>query len=333
MYHGFVSAFANITTDFSHHFFIEGGALAVENAIKAAFDYKAQKLNYSEDDDRTNGLDIVHLKEAFHGRSGYTLSLTNTGNMKTKWFPKFNWTRIENPKTLNENFLDCEQKSLSQIEEAVNKRDVAAILLETIQGEGGDNHFRTEYFAAIRELATKNDVILILDEVQTGMGMTGKMWAYEHYGIIPDMICFGKKSQVCGFCATDKINEVKNNVFKQSWRINSTWGGNLMDMLRARHIIEIIQEDKLVDNAHLVGEYFFNMLQGVDEIFNIRHKGLMIAFDFETSQRRDEVIDNLRGHMMALKCGEKAIRLRPHLTFSKQDAETAIEFIKTAIKI
>lgn len=337
----FVEKFASIATDFSHFFFIEGGALAVENSIKAAFDWKVRKLGYSENNapnDLVDNLDVIHLEQSFHGRSGYTLSLTNTIPNKVALFPKFQWTRIKNPKIkfpmveseIANNRTD-EEFSLIQAEEALKNKCVAAIILETIQSEGGDNHFSPSYFAELRMLADKYEAMLILDEVQTGVGLTGKMWGYEHFGIIPDMISFGKKTQVCGFASTNRINSSTKNVFNVSSRISSTWGGNIVDMARFSKIIDIIKEDNLLQNTVNVGDYFLQELQKLPTISNIRGKGLMLAFDLEDKQKRDEVLQKLLQHMLILPCGQRSIRVRPSLIFSKEYVDEAISYIKKAI--
>ena len=209
--------------------------------------------------------------------------------------------------------------------------EVAAIIIEPIQGEGGDNHFPKEFFTNLRRIANERDCLLIFDEVQTGMGLTGKMWAYEHFGVIPDMMCFGKKTQVCGFCSTDRIDEVKDNVFNTSGRINSTWGGNIVDMVRSRHIIDAIEKYNLIDNARNVGQRLISNLRGLPVISNVRGRGLMIAFDLSEEYVRDLVMSILSKDMLALKCGSKSIRLRPPLTFSNQDADNAAHFISRAV--
>ena len=312
-YASFVEKFSGITPDFSHYFFIDGGALAVENALKAAFDWKAKKLGLTSDED-INTLDVFHLGNAIHGRTGYTLSLTNTTPEKTALFPKFQWNRIW---------------SIEDAEELMHDR-VAAMVVEPIQGEGGDNHFVPELFPLMRKWADDNDAILIFDEVQTGVGLTGKMWCYEHFGIVPDMMCFGKKTQVCGFCSTDRIDEVEHNVFNDSGRINSTWGGNIVDMVRFSHIMDAIEEEKLIDNAHEVGSHLENALNNLDVISNVRGMGLMIAFDLDTPDLRDRMVSLLQEDMIVLKSGTHSIRLRPALTFSKQDADSAVTFISRA---
>ena len=315
-YADFVEKFSEITPDFKHYFFIEGGALGVENALKAAFDWKAKKLKYTHTVD-INNLDVFHLKNAFHGRTGYTLSLTNTTPEKTALFPKFRWTTVE--------------PDWEDIERRVHE-EVAAIIVEPIQGEGGDNHFPLEFFTNLRRIADERDCLLIFDEVQTGLGLTGKMWAYEHFDIVPDMMCFGKKTQVCGFCSTERIDEVKDNVFNTSGRINSTWGGNIVDMVRFRYIVDAIQNNKLVDNAYHVGSHLLWCLRTIRGLDNVRGRGLMIAFDLPSSELRDRTMEILQENMLALKCGSRSIRLRPPLTFSNEDADVACRYIRGAIK-
>jgi len=209
--------------------------------------------------------------------------------------------------------------------------EVAAIIVEPIQGEGGDKHFDPQIFHELRALADTYDSMLIFDEVQTGLGATGKMWAYEHVGIVPDMMCFGKKTQVCGFCATDRINEVKENVFSTSGRINSTWGGNIVDMVRSMYIIEIIQQEGLIEQARRTGDLFISALEGIKGITNVRGKGLMIAFDLATTSERDKLKSILQEEMLVLTCGTKSIRLRPALTFETDEVYVACQIIEDAI--
>lgn len=331
-YAQFVNDFADIAKDFNNFFFIDGGTLAVENALKASFDWKAQKLGINTDDD-IGFLDVIHLQEAFHGRSGYTLSLTNTDPTKTKWFPKFKWTRVVNPKIHGDRPVEeLEKESLNQIRMAVMKNYVAAIIVETIQGEGGDNHFRPEYLKELRKIANECEAMLIFDEVQCGMGLTGKMWAYQYFDVVPDMICFGKKTQVCGFASTNRIHDVETNVFKTSSRINSTWGGNIVDAVRFSIYKTIIEAENLVNNAATIGNYFLEKLKSVEGIANVRGRGLMVAFDLENKEKRDNVLHCLCNDMLALKCGNKSIRLRPHLDFKKEEADIASGFIQKAVK-
>ena len=330
-----------------YFFFVEGGALAVENALKTAFDWKVRKNN-SNGEKKEVGTKIMHLKEAFHGRSGYTLSLTNTHDpRKTMYFPKFDWPRVTNPKLkfpLTEKSIqeveELEKKSLAEMEQNFEKygNDIAAFIMEPIQGEGGDNHFRKEYFDAVSKLVRQNEALLIMDEVQSGMGMTGKWWAHQHFDVKPDIMAFGKKSQVCGIMVGSKIDEVKDNVFKTSSRINSTWGGNLADMIRAKRYIEIIKDESLVQNADKVGKIMVDELTGLAEEFpdmmsNARGRGLMDAFDLKSEKFRDEFYDRMFSKgILTLKAGALTIRLRPPLIASEEDVKEFSGKVREVLK-
>jgi L-lysine 6-transaminase len=326
-----------------HMFFIEGGALAVENALKTAFDWKMRKNLAAGKGEK--GTQAMHFRHAFHGRSGYTLSLTNTDPAKTDYFPKFSWPRIHNPALsfpVTEEVLERvareEAQAIAEIKQALvdNPDDIACLILEPIQGEGGDNHFRREFLQALRELADENDFLLIFDEIQTGFGTTGRWWCFEHFDVFPDIFAFGKKTQVCGICASDRIDEV-DSVFKVSSRINSTWGGNLVDMVRCQRYVEIIEEDNLLDNATRVGQHLLGGLERLGEVFpgkvtNQRGRGLFAAFDLESREIRNQVMDELvRQRVLGLKSGTHSIRFRPPLTLTADEADAALRRVERAL--
>ena len=332
---------------FEHAFFVAGGTLGVENALKAAFDWKVRK-NFAKGYREERGTKVLHFEQAFHGRSGYTLSLTNTTDpRKVAYFPKFDWPRVTNPKAefpLNEDRLKDvkarEALAVAQMERAFERYpdDIAAIILEPIQGEGGDNHFRPEFFRELRRIADEKGAILVFDEVQAGYGLTGKFWAFEHYGVTPDMVAFGKKSQVCGFISTKRIDDVPENVFHVSSRINSTWGGNLVDMVRSQRYFEIYAEERLVENAAARGAELLAGLEGLvkefpEHVMNARGKGLMCAFDLRDGALRDQVISNAYGEgVVVLGCGPTSIRFRPPLVISKEEIAQGLEKFRTSIK-
>ncbi|MBN2543755.1 L-lysine 6-transaminase [bacterium] len=344
----FVDTFRRLAVppEFKHLFFISGGALAVENALKVAFDWKVKK-NFAKGATKELGTQVIHFEKSFHGRSGYTMSLTNTIDpRKTDYFPKFNWPRIINPKItfpLNEGNLrkvqELEEKALSQINQAFkdNPDDIAAIILEPIQAEGGDHHFRNEFFSELRKIADANEAILIFDEVQTGMGITGTMWAYQQLGVVPDIVVFGKKTQVCGIMVTDRVDEVKDNCFTVSSRLNSTWGGNLTDMVRFQKILEIIDEENLVESARVVGEYLLEKVKELqdefpDKVTNARGRGLMVSFDLPSPEYRKKLLDELfKNDLMVLPCGVSSIRFRPPLIVQKEDVQKGIILISEAL--
>ncbi len=352
----FVETFSRVAMpeDMPNLFLVSGGSLAVENALKAAFDWKVRKIfEHIQAGDRYTidgfGGKIIHFKEAFHGRSGYTLSLTNTDDpRKYMYFPKFDWPRISNPKLrypLTDEIIEDTKKveaiALQQIEDAVKqyKGQIAGLIVETIQGEGGDNHFRPEFFAEIRKLADEHEFLFILDEIQCGMGLTGKMWAIEHTDTKADIITFGKKSQVCGFISNKRVEEVEDHVFEESSRINSTWGGNLVDMVRSTRFLEIIEKEQLLSHTQKVGKLMQDGLLSIaDEskgiVSNVRGKGLMIAFDLPSRDNRNAMIDEMYSHgLIALKSGNRSIRFRGMLDTPSEIIEESLGIIAKSLPL
>ncbi|GEM62606.1 putative aminotransferase class-III [Sphingobacterium faecium NBRC 15299] len=319
-------------------FFIAGGTLAVENTLKAAFDWKT-RLNLAQGIEK-EASQVIHFKEAFHGRSGYTLSLTNTKDpRKYMYFPKFNWPRITNPKltfpvteTVLQGVIEKEKMAIREIRNALaqHPNDIACIIIEPIQAEGGDNHFRKEFFQSLRDICDEHDILLIFDEVQTGIGLTGSMWAYQHIGVVPDLVAFGKKTQVCGLLANkDKFDRVEKHVFQESSRINSTFGGDFTDMMRFKLILEVIEQENLIELITQKGAYFMQQLETLaihhPQISNIRGQGLFIAFDLENEQVRDQFIkDAFAEKLILLGCGRLSIRFRPHLNILMEEIDAAI---------
>src|SRR5437016_5631001 len=250
------------------YLFIEGGSLAIENTLKAAMDWKVRKNMGAGRGER--GTEILHFRRAFHGRSGYTMSLTNTDPRKTDLFAKFNWPRVSNPAidfSLPESeregdVIEREKKTEAEIRKFIDERgtDIAAIIIEPIQGEGGDNHFRGEWLRKLREICDENEMLLIVDEVQTGLCTTVRTWCCEHFNVHPDRLALGRAVQVCGVMAGPRLDEVKNNAFRLPSRLNSTWGGNFTDMVRSTHYLRIIEKENLVENAGKVGTYFLEQL-------------------------------------------------------------------------
>ena len=341
-----------------HTFFIEGGTLAVENALKVAFDWKRRK-NLAKGSS-AKGEKVIHFKESFHGRSGYTMSLTDSPDKrKTMYFPKFDWPRVTNPKItfpLEKNLdqvIALENQAFTEIKDAIssNPDNIASIIIEPIQGEGGDNHFRCEFFQELREIANENDIMLIYDEVQTGIGVTGRMWAHQHFAAHecsdcccgedssskPDIIAFGKKTQVCGIAVSNRVEEVENHVFSESSRLNSTWGGNLVDMVRLTIYLELIEKENLVEKAEKTGNYLLNRLYALQKqypnlVSNARGRGLYCAFDLPSGDKRDKLAELLleEGSIL-LGSGHQSIRFRPHLNVKTEDIDFGIDCFKKAL--
>lgn len=328
--------------ELSKYFFVEGGALAVENALKTAFDWKVRKNLAAGRGER--GYDVLHLQHAFHGRSGYTMSLTNTDPNKTNYFPKFDWPRIPSPMIrfpLEEHATDVEEREAAAIAAAEaafakNPHEIAAIILEPIQSEGGDHHFRPSFFRALRELADAHEALLIYDEVQTGVGATGKWWAYQHHGVLPDILVFAKKLQVGGIMVGPRIDDVGNNVFVKPGRINSTWGGGLVDMVRATRILEIIMDEDLLANAAMRGAELLAGLQKIQErhkiVSNARGQGLLCAIDLPDQATRDAAIKRaFADGMLVLACGRSSLRFRPTLNVTAEIIQEGLTRLDAAI--
>lgn len=325
-------------------FLIDGGTLAVENALKVAFDWKV-RLNFEKGYQSEKGHQIIHFKQAFHGRSGYCLSLTNTVPDKTAYFPKFDWPRIINP-GLHFPLTDAslaetqrlEDQAITAIKHAIsgNKDDIAAIIIEPIQAEGGDVHFRKSFLQSLRQIADESDVLLIFDEVQTGFGLTGKFWAHEHF-VEPDILAFGKKSQICGVLAGKRIDSVPANVFHTPSRINSTWGGNLTDMVRSARYLEIIEREDLVGHANSAGTYLLHHIQNLSQEFeglvtNPRGLGLMCAFDLPSAEMRKQFVGKCYDNgLMILVCGSRSIRFRPALNIPLSVIDEGIAIIRQVL--
>jgi L-lysine 6-transaminase len=342
-YAEFVETFARVAglPPLNRYLFIEGGAIAVENALKAAMDWKVRKNLAVGQGER--GTQILHFRHAFHGRSGYTMSLTNTDLRKTDLFAKFDWPRVSCPhidfslpETEREkDVIAREKKAEQEIHDWIARRkiDICAIILEPIQGEGGDNHFRGEWLRKLSEICDNNDILLIFDEVQSGFGVTGKMWCCQHFDVLPDLLVFGKKAQTCGVMAGPRIDEVKDNAFRLPSRLNSTWGGNLADMVRSTHYLHIVEEEFLVENAAKVGAYFLDQLRELQRyestISGVRGRGLLLAFDLPDPDTREKFWKGLFDlGVLGLRSGERSIRFRPALDITADVVDEAMDLIR-----
>ena len=345
----FVDAFATHVSPegFDHHFWIAGGSLAVENCLKAAFDWKARKLGRTCFHEDVNDLMVIHFQHAFHGRSGYTLSVTNTLPDKVGLFPKFRWPRISSPAcefdhdgNICNDVEALEQQALSEMKAFRDRcpaggNKIAAILIEPMQCEGGDRTFRPEFLPALRDFAHESECLLIFDEVQTGFFGSGKPWYWQHSGATPDLVAFGKKSQVCGMYAGPRLDEVEDNVFRKSSRISSTWGGGLTDMVRSRRFIELIVEHGYCQNAHERGEQIKAGLRRIakdtNKFTSVRGEGTLLAFDFANGDQRGDMLKNLYDHkVLGLPCGDKTVRLRTPLSMEAGEADEVLNRIEAA---
>jgi len=335
----FVAAFERVLGDPSlpYLFLVEGGGLAVENAIKTAFDWKSRH-NEAAGRDPSLGMQVLHLTGAFHGRTGYTMSLTNTDPNKVARFPKFAWPRIDTPGLafpLDANEAAnaaAEDAALEQARQAfaANPHDIACVLVEPIQGEGGDRHLSPRFLQALQALAHEHDALFVCDEVQTGVGMTGTAWAFQQLGIQPDVVAFGKKTHVCGIMAGGRLDEVPGHVFQTSSRINSTFGGGLSDIVRATLMLDVIERDGLIDRAAKLGDGLLSRLRDLasrhEVVGGVRGRGLMCALDLPDADLRDAVTTRMFAdeHVFLLGCGTNSVRFRPTLTVTEDELDEGV---------
>lgn len=325
-------------------FFIDGGTLAVENALKVAFDWKT-KLN-ARNGHPVRGWRVLHLEHAFHGRSGYTMSLTNTDPTKVRDYPKFDWPRLPSPaiepgpRWDSPELLAEEQAALEVAEAALRRygREIACFVYEPIQGEGGDRHLRPGFLRAMQELCRRHDVLTIADEVQTGGGLTGSAWAYQELGLEPDLVSFGKRVQVCGVMGGRRVLEISDNAFREASRISSTWGGSLVDMVRATRILEIVEEEGLLANARDKGVWLRGELRSLAARFpsvlrDPRGRGLMCAVSFTDPALRDRAIVDVRErhHTLFLPSGPDSLRWRPPLSVRDEELSDAVAALRSTV--
>ena len=166
--------------------------------------------------------------------------------------------------------------------------------------------------------------------MQTGCGLTGTAWAYQQLGVAPDIVAFGKKTQVCGIMAGGRVDDVADNAFKVSSRINSTWGGNLADMVRARRILEVIERDSLIPRVARLGDHLKERLGWLASrhaaVSDVRGRGLMCALTLPDTAVRNAFIQNLRDdeHVLLLGCGSRSVRFRPALTVSAEQLDAGV---------
>jgi L-lysine 6-transaminase len=343
----FVTTFTRVLGDpaLPHLFLIEGGALAVENALKCSFDWKSRR-NEAAGRSPELGTRVLHLRHAFHGRSGYTLSLTNTDPVKTDRYPKFDWPRISSPavrfplEAHRAEVEAAEELALAEAKAAFEAypHDIACFVAEPIQCEGGDRHLRSEFLLAVQDLCHQYDALFVIDEVQTGAGATGTPWCYQQLGLAPDLVAFGKKVQLGGVMAGRRVDEVAENVFRTPGRIDSTWGGNLTDMVRSRRLLQLVEQTGAIANAATVGQHLLARLVELEQawpkaVSNARGRGFVAAIDLATRELRSSVLTTLWGeeHVVAFGCGERTLRLRPALSMTADEVDAGCDAMNRVV--
>ena len=333
------------------------GSDANETAYKAAFMWRRQKerggpqVEFTEEEmesvmqNHTPGsssLSILSFKTAFHGRLFGSLSTTRSKPIHKLDIPAFDWPQASFPilKYPLEDHVEenaaAEKASLEEVEHLILNYHVppAAVIVEPIQSEGGDNHASPAFFRGLREITKKHGVLLIVDEVQTGVGATGKFWAHEHWDLPtpPDMVTFSKKAQTAGYYFGNP--ELRPN---KPYRQFNTWMGDPARALLFRGIINEIERLDLVNHTAKVGDYLFGKLEGLAKKYpgqfeNLRGKnrGTFIAFD---NPRRDEFLKRAKTFGVNIGgSGASAVRLRPMLIFEQHHADILLEALEKIVK-
>ncbi|MEO9309903.1 MAG: aminotransferase class III-fold pyridoxal phosphate-dependent enzyme [Nitrososphaera sp.] len=290
-------------------FFINSGAEAVENALKIAY----RKMG---------PLAGIGCNNAFHGRTLGALTFTSSKPVYKFNFPELPVLRIKFCTTDDDPEIDAAEKILKE-----NK--VAFIISEVIQGEGGYIVASRRFIQNLRKLADSYGVPLILDEVQSGLGHTGKWWAFEHYGVKPDIMSIAKALQV-GATAFDKRLEPTDRGV-----ISSTWGGGArIDLAVGARIIDVIKRDRLLENAEKMGMLIkkgFSEIVGKKGITDVRGLGLMIGVECESKEKRDKILLNMFEHgLLGLGAGQKAIRIIPPLIITEEQVSEGISVMHEA---
>lgn len=332
------------------------GSDANETAFKAAFMWRRQRdrggpaVEFTQEEmdssmlNQTPGaseLSILSFKTAFHGRLFGTLSTTRSKPIHKLDIPAFDWPHATFPKLkypleehAEENAL-AEADSLAEVEHLIKNYHIppAAVIVEPIQSEGGDNHASPAFFRGLRALTKKHGILLIVDEVQTGVGATGKFWAHDHWDLPepPDMVTFSKKAQTAGYYYGDP--SLRPN---KPYRQFNTWMGDPARALLFRAIIDEVQRHDLVANTAKVGDYLFGQLERLaakypGQFANLRGKGqgTFIAFD---NPKRDEFLKKAKKFGVNIGgSGESAVRLRPMLIFEKGHADVLLAALEKIV--
>jgi len=316
---------------FEYFYFCCTGALAIEAAIKTAIDYKGSDKPI-----------VISLKESFHGINSYGGFVTDRFfpvSQRLNGLPILDWCiKIHNPKFIyRNNSIDAEatQAGLEQFKTEFNAclekhgaDNIAALLVEPIQATYGDNYFPESFFKLIRELCDKHNICLVFDEIQCGFGVTGKMWYFQHLGMEPDIVAFGKKSQTSGIMVKERFGKI----FKTPIRLEVTWDSDLIDLVRCEYVLRAYGRYNILENTRKRGGELLEGLREIKSLRNVRGLGMLVAFDFETSQEQDSFAGKaFENGLLFNKTRDKTIRLRPNLNVSSAEVQEALGIISKSV--
>ncbi|HQQ86563.1 MAG TPA: acetylornithine transaminase [Smithellaceae bacterium] len=295
-------------------FFCNSGAEANEAAIKLARKYAHENLGADK-------FELITMKDSFHGRTMATITATGQEKFQFGFTP------------LLEGFTYVPFNDLKALEKAVNEK-TCGVMVEPIQGEGGVNIPDARYLKEVRSLCDEHKILLIVDEVQTGIGRTGKLFAYEHAGIEPDIMtlakALGNGFPVGAMLATDKIAES----FAPGNHA-STFGGNPLAMAAALATLEIMLQEGILDNCRKTGDYFLKELKKLEKkhalINNVRGKGLMLAVTLNM-EAAEIVRECMQKGLLINSTGGKTLRFVPPLIITDKDVDQAVDILNEVME-
>ncbi len=294
---------------YENYHFTCTGALANEAAIKTAMWYKGP---------RPDGY-VLSIKNSFHG-------INSVGNIITSRFPGVKLRQGDIPGEYNWPVANTIKDAISHVKS--NPYNLQGVIIEPIQATYGDNYLNKKELQSLSKICKQFDIPLIFDEVQTGFASSGTVWYSEQLNIEPDIIVYGKKSQVSGIM----VKKSHSKVFENQKRLSVTYDGDLIDMVRCKYIIKSIQKDNLLGNVKKMGDILFKGLKGIQQLKNVRHVGLLLAFDFDTKIQRDNFIKKIyKNGMICNPTGDLTVRLRPNLNVSQQEIYKALEIINLSL--
>lgn len=335
------------------------GSCSNENAFKNIFIWYANKqrhgapftekemescmINQSPGSPRYS---ILSFKGAFHGRTLGSLSTTHSKYIHKIDVPAFEWPIASFPEykyPLEENTRENQQEDqrcLAEVEDLIVKYKtvkqipVSGVIIEPIQAEGGDNHASPEFFQQLQRITKKHGVALLIDEVQTGGGPTGKMWCHEHFNLdsAPEVVTFSKKMQMGGYYHLPELKP------KQAYQVFNTWMGDPGKLLLLEAVLDVIEKENLLQNVSRVGDYTLKQLISLqnefsDQINSARGRGTFIAFSCATPKLRDDIVKELHSKgIQSGGCGVRSIRLRPALTFTEYHADIFLDALRSILK-
>lgn len=339
------------------------GACSNENAFKAAFILyctrkRGGRTTFTEEEMKTALLNIppgapdlsimsfkgLNSSGAFHGRTFGTLATTKSKAIHKLDFPSFEWPVARFPEykyPLEEFKRENEQQDkecLAHVEEQFDKwekkRPIAGVIIEPIQAEGGDNHASPEFFQELQKICNRRGAALIIDEVQTGCGPTGKMWCHEHFNLPspPDLVTFSKKMLTGGFYFKPEY------LTPQPLRIFNTWMGDPSKLVMLEQVIKVIKTEKLLQLVEETGKVLKSGLHSLETEFpfmmnSVRGRGTFLAFDVATPELQDKIVQTLKQNgVLGGSCGIRTIRLRPALIFEPKHAELFLEILRKTLR-